>query len=173
MQAIRRAVSLALLNAGSNMAAKMAMMAITTSSSINVNALCALPEDEFPTNTFKKTFVDGRRLKLFTEKCPDHFRPCETTTLYLGLTSDGLTLGFPGCGRSSMVERQSSKLHTRVRFPSPAPFVFNGVLSCPDLILCALDGFQFPRFQTTKFTHPFGRGFYRVCTSGQRPHKAT
>ena len=125
MQAIRRAVSLALLNAGSNMAAKMAMMAITTSSSINVNALCALPEDEFPTNTFKKTFVDGRRLKLFTEKCPDHFRPCETTTLYLGLTSDGLTLGFPGCGRSSMVERQSSKLHTRVRFPSPAPLSKN------------------------------------------------
>src|SRR5882724_9359956 len=26
-----------------------------------------------------------------------------------------------GGGRSSMVERQSSKLHTRVRFPSPAP----------------------------------------------------
>jgi hypothetical protein len=27
----------------------------------------------------------------------------------------------PRCGRSSMVERQPSKLHTRVRFPSPAP----------------------------------------------------
>ena len=26
-----------------------------------------------------------------------------------------------GCGRSSMVERQLPKLHTRVRFPSPAP----------------------------------------------------
>jgi hypothetical protein len=25
------------------------------------------------------------------------------------------------CGRSSMVERQLPKLHTRVRFPSPAP----------------------------------------------------
>jgi hypothetical protein len=26
-----------------------------------------------------------------------------------------------GSGRSSMVEREFSKLHTRVRFPSPAP----------------------------------------------------
>src|SRR5450631_282766 len=31
------------------------------------------------------------------------------------------------CGRSSMVERQLPKLHTRVRFPSPAP-AFSG---CP------------------------------------------
>src|SRR5437660_10290168 len=27
------------------------------------------------------------------------------------------------CGRSSMAERQLPKLHTRVRFPSPAPII--------------------------------------------------
>src|SRR5437867_12644985 len=31
------------------------------------------------------------------------------------------------CGRSSMVERKPSKLHTRVRFPSPAPFLSTSV----------------------------------------------
>ena len=29
-----------------------------------------------------------------------------------------------------MVEREFSKLHTRVRFPSPAPFSFNNLHSC-------------------------------------------
>ena len=33
----------------------------------------------------------------------------------------GLTWGFRLRGRSSMAERQLPKLHTRVRFPSPAP----------------------------------------------------
>ena len=34
-----------------------------------------------------------------------------------------VTCGARACGRSSMVEPQSSKLATRVRFPSPAPYV--------------------------------------------------
>src|SRR5262249_2705483 len=33
------------------------------------------------------------------------------------------------CGRSSMAERQLPKLHTRVRFPSPAPRLSPAVLS--------------------------------------------
>jgi hypothetical protein len=32
----------------------------------------------------------------------------------------GINIGRRSCGCSSMVERQPSKLHTRVRFPSPA-----------------------------------------------------
>ena len=38
--------------------------------------------------------------------------------------SDGLRHGddMSGCGYSSMVEPQPSKLKTRVRFPLPAPF---------------------------------------------------
>src|SRR5882757_1224857 len=39
MQLTRQARSFALLNAGSNMAARMAIMAMTTNNSINVNAL--------------------------------------------------------------------------------------------------------------------------------------
>jgi hypothetical protein len=42
---MRRARALALAKAGSNMAAKMAMMAITTSSSINVKPACNLAPD--------------------------------------------------------------------------------------------------------------------------------
>jgi cytochrome oxidase Cu insertion factor (SCO1/SenC/PrrC family) len=42
-------------------------------------------------------------------------------------------------GCSSMVERQLPKLHTRVRFPSPAPFlVFFGYTHCPDVCPTAL-----------------------------------
>jgi hypothetical protein len=35
------------------------------------------------------------------------------------------------CGRSSMVERQLPKLHTRVRFPSPAPIFASKFIDLP------------------------------------------
>jgi hypothetical protein len=37
------------------------------------------------------------------------------------LAREALPIIAPGCGCSSMAERQLPKLHTRVRFPSPAP----------------------------------------------------
>ena len=37
-------------------------------------------------------------------------------------------LGTIQCGCSSMVELQPSKLTTRVRFPSPAPFEYFGLI---------------------------------------------
>ena len=41
-----------------------------------------------------------------------------------------ITLRRPVGGCSSMVERQLPKLHTRVRFPSPAPFVVHPSSAC-------------------------------------------
>src|ERR1700746_2202369 len=44
------------------------------------------------------------------------------------------------CGRSSMVERQLPKLHTRVRFPSPAPSARDQKKPPPQLLgFCAID----------------------------------
>src|SRR5260370_32816765 len=66
---MRLALSLALARAGNNIAARIAMMAITTSSSINVN-----PAEHvfvFPTKTF--TGLDGPMFQKFSAKSePPH-----------------------------------------------------------------------------------------------------
>ena len=59
-----------------------------------------------PTTTSKVTMNMSRR----RDQCPVE-----------QLSGVDRHVGDPACGRSSMVERQPSKLYTWVRFPSPAP----------------------------------------------------
>jgi uncharacterized protein (DUF1330 family) len=50
----------------------------------------------------------------------------------------GLELNYAPRGRSSMAERQLPKLHTRVRFPSPAPDIVSGGPSRAFFLVCFL-----------------------------------
>src|ERR1022692_1013654 len=66
-------------------------------------------------------------------------------------------MGQPGSGCSSMVEREPSKLHTRVRFPSPAP-MFTGVFSLSPVFASVLHQ---PASHRLKCSRPVG--FSQPC----------
>ena len=67
-------------------------------------------------------------------------------------------------GRSSMVERKPSKLHTRVRFPSPAPFSSLSRRQVRSVFPTVAAGFQTAkparRSRPTLSRHPGNYGFF-------------
>ena len=97
----------------------------------------AMPESSISVTSRSRLLVP-RLLEDFRHKPIDRsVFPCYTSKHCRGIAQFGSALGsgprgrrFKSCcsdhlcGCSSMVERQPSKLVTRVRFPSPAPFFY-------------------------------------------------